>query len=42
MAMKTIAFTLIALSLVVGLVNPASAFDPRAFWEQQQSNGGGG
>ncbi len=40
--MRTIIFSLIALSVVVGLANPASAFDPRTFWQQQESNGGGG
>jgi hypothetical protein len=40
--MKTVVFTLIAFSIVVGLVHPASAFDPRAFWEQQQNSGGSG
>jgi hypothetical protein len=40
--MKVIALTLIALSIVIGLVNPASAFDPRTFWQQQENNGGGG
>ncbi len=32
--MKIIASTLIALSVVVGLVAPASAFDAKRFWEQ--------
>jgi hypothetical protein len=40
--MKPIALALIALSIVIGLVNPASAFDPRTFWQQQETNGGGG
>lgn len=29
---------LIVLSLIVGLVAPASAFDPKTFWEQQERN----
>jgi hypothetical protein len=32
--MKIIASTLIALTVVVGLVAPASAFDAKRFWEQ--------
>lgn len=38
--MKTIVSTLIALSVVVGLVSATSAFDPKTFWEQQESRGG--
>jgi hypothetical protein len=40
--MKTVIFTLIALSVVAGLVHPASAFDPKEFWQQQEKNSGGG
>jgi hypothetical protein len=40
--MKTIAFALIAVLLALSLVTPASAFDPKEFWEQQERNGGGG
>jgi hypothetical protein len=32
--MKTIASALIALSVIVGLVAPASAFDAGKFWQQ--------
>jgi hypothetical protein len=39
--MKTIVSTLIALSVIVGLVSATSdAFDPKTFWEQQESRGG--
>jgi hypothetical protein len=41
--MKMIALALIALSVVVGLVAPASAFDDgKTFWQQHEENGGGG
>ncbi len=40
--MKTVALALIALSVALSLVNPASAYDPKTFWEQQLNNGGGG
>lgn len=40
--MKTIALALIALSIALGLVSPASAFDSKTFWQQQENNGGGG
>ena len=36
--MRTIVAALIALSVVVGLVTPAGAFDPKTFWEQQERN----
>ena len=36
--MKIIVAALIALTLVIGLVAPASAFDPDRFWDQQQRN----
>ena len=36
--MKTIVAALIALTVVLGLVTLASAFDPRTFWEQQERN----
>lgn len=35
--MKIIASALIALTIVVGLVAPASAaFDPKTFWDQHE------
>jgi hypothetical protein len=40
--MKAIALVLIAFSIAFGLVSPVSAFDPRAFWQQQENNSGGG
>ena len=33
--MKTIVSMLIALSLLAGIAAPASAFDGKTFWEQQ-------
>jgi hypothetical protein len=36
--MKTIASALIALSLFAAVAAPASAFDSRSFFEQQQRN----
>ena len=33
--MKTIVSTLIALSVLAGIAAPASAFDARSFYEQQ-------
>jgi len=42
-SMKMIALALIALSVVVGLVAPASALDDgKTFWQQHEENGGGG
>jgi hypothetical protein len=39
--MKTILSTLIALSVLAGAASaPASAFDTRKFWEQQDENRG--
>jgi hypothetical protein len=37
--MRTIIGTLIALTVVLGVVTPASAFDAKTFWEQQERNG---
>ena len=34
--MKTIASILIGLSLLAGIVAPASAFDAKSFYEQQE------
>jgi hypothetical protein len=39
--MKTIAFALIALTVVIGLVVPASAFDAKRFWEQYLTHSNG-
>jgi hypothetical protein len=36
--MKTIASAIIALSLFVAVAAPASAFDARTFFEEQQRN----
>jgi hypothetical protein len=36
--MKLAAIALIALSTVIGLVNPAGAFDPKEVWEQVERN----
>ena len=37
--MKIIACTLIALTILVGLVAPASAtLDPKTFWDQHERN----
>jgi hypothetical protein len=33
--MKTIASALIALSLIAAIAAPASAFDSKKFWQQQ-------
>ena len=35
-AMKAIVSTLIALSILAGLAAPASAFDAKSFYEQQE------
>jgi hypothetical protein len=37
--MRTIVSVLIALTVLVGTVGQASAFDPRTFWEQLDRNG---
>ena len=34
--MKTIASALIALSLIAAITAPASAFDSKEFWQQQE------
>jgi hypothetical protein len=34
--MKTIITALVALTVVVGIVAPAGAFDAKAFWEQHE------
>jgi hypothetical protein len=36
--MRIIVAAMIALTVVIGLVAPAGAFDPRTFWEQQDRN----
>ena len=36
--MKTLVSALIALSLVAGVAAPASAFNPKDFWGQQERN----
>jgi hypothetical protein len=40
-AMKIIASALIALSVLAGIAAPASAFDAKSFYEQQDRHGGG-
>jgi hypothetical protein len=41
MIMKTILSTLIALSVLAGAASaPASAFDAKTFWQQQDENRG--
>jgi hypothetical protein len=35
MTMKTILSALLALSVLAGIAAPASAFDSKTFWEQQ-------
>jgi hypothetical protein len=35
MIMKTILSVLLALSVLAGIAAPASAFDSKTFWEQQ-------
>jgi hypothetical protein len=39
--MKTVTCTLIALSLLAGIAAPASAFDAKSFYEQQDRLSGG-
>ena len=39
--MKIIASTLLVLSLLAGIATPASALDPKAFYEQQDRQSGG-
>ena len=39
--MKTIACTLVALSLLAGIAAPAGAFDAKSFYEQQERQSGG-
>ena len=38
--MKTIVATLIALSVLAGIAAPASAFDAKTFWSQQDQSRG--
>jgi hypothetical protein len=38
MIMKTIVSALIALSLISAIAGPASAFDAKQFWQQQESS----
>ena len=40
-AMKTIVSALIALSVLAGIAAPASAFDAKSFYEQQDRHSGG-
>jgi hypothetical protein len=39
--MKTIVSALIALSVIAGIAAPASAFDAKGFYEQQERQSGG-
>ena len=39
--MKTIVSALIALSVLAGIAAPASAFDAKSFYDQQDRNSGG-
>lgn len=39
--MKIIVSALVALSVIAGIVAPASALDAKAFWDQQERNSGG-
>jgi hypothetical protein len=36
--MRIIVAALIALTVALALVGPASAFDPQSFWDQQSLN----
>jgi hypothetical protein len=36
--MRTIAAALIAVTVILGLVSTAGAFDPQAFWEERDRN----
>jgi hypothetical protein len=38
--MRIIVAALIALTIVLGLVAPASAFDPKTLWEELEGRGG--
>ena len=38
--MKTIVFALLALSVLAGIAAPASAFDAKSFYEQQDRQSG--
>jgi hypothetical protein len=40
MIMKTIVSALIALSVLAGIAAPASAFDAKSFYEQQERQSG--
>jgi hypothetical protein len=42
MIMRAIASALLALSVLVGVAAPASAFDAKSFFEQQERQSGGG
>jgi hypothetical protein len=39
--MKTIVSALIALSVIAGIAAPASAFDAKSFYDQQDRQSGG-
>ena len=36
--MRTIVAALIALTVVLGLVTPVGAFDPKTFWDERERN----
>jgi hypothetical protein len=40
-AMKIILSALVALSVLAGIAAPASAFDAKSFWGQQERESGG-
>jgi hypothetical protein len=40
--MRIIIATLVVITVALGLVDTAGAFDPNTFWEEQQLQGGGG
>jgi hypothetical protein len=42
MIMRAIASALLALSVLAGVAAPASAFDAKSFFEQQERQSGGG
>jgi len=42
MIMRAIASTLLALSVLASVAAPASAFDAKSFFEQQERQSGGG
>jgi hypothetical protein len=42
MIMRTITSALLALAVLAGVAAPASAFDAKSFFEQQERQSGGG